>query len=636
MKSIRGIQPLQFPIFIIPIIFLLLSKRRNNFLSCNYENQEGGTNLKKITLNVNGVEREAMAGPDKVLLDYLREDLHLTGTKQSCDREGYCGACTVVVNGKTVRSCITKLINLEGAEIISVEGLGTPENPHLIQEAFVLTGAIQCGFCTPGFIMATKGLLDQNPDPSVAEIKYALANVFCRCTGYKKIVDAVQLAGRFIRGETSPQEVRRKIGQKMLGTSHPRPTAMLKACGLAQFSADIPLPEDALELAILHSTQNHAVIKSIDTSKAAKMPGVVGIITADDIKGTNIIRAMIPDQPVLCSGKVRVIGDPVAVVAASTRDQARAAVDAIEVEYDPLPALMTVKEALTPGAYQIHKHAANNIFASQPLIKGDAEKAILDSIASVEGEFTTSTTHMAPLEPETSAAYFEGQGENQQLVVCGRSIQIHDHLAQLKEALGYSNMRYREPFSGGQFGIKAAIITEAVTAAAAIHFKRAARCVPSLEESLLMCPKKTAYNMKVKLGVDANGRLNAYFHDFVMDKGAYTGMGITTFGRSLCSMQGCYYIPNIKGSGLSVYTNNVAGGPARGNGCPEVAFALESLMDMLAEKQGIDPLEFRRMNSLLPGQTKATGMPVIQWPFKELCDAVKPAYEKAQKGDRIV
>ena len=159
--------------------------------------------MQKITLKVNGIQQQVMASPEMVLIDLLREDLHLTGTKQSCDRKGQCGACTVIVNGKAVRSCITKVVNLEGAEVISIEGLGTPENPHLIQEAFVLAGAIQCGFCTPGMIMATKALLDQNPNPDVAAIKKALARNLCRCTGYKKIIEAVQLAGRFIRGETS-------------------------------------------------------------------------------------------------------------------------------------------------------------------------------------------------------------------------------------------------------------------------------------------------------------------------------------------------------------------------------------------------------------------------------------------------
>ncbi len=254
--------------------------------------------MQNITLKINGITRTVAASPEMVLIDLLRQDLHLTGTKQSCDRKGQCGACTVIVNGKAVRSCITKVTSLEGADVISIEGLGTPDNPHLIQEAFVLSGAVQCGFCTPGMIMAAKALLDQNPNPDAAAIKKALARNLCRCTGYKKIIEAMQLAGRFQRKETTPQEVRGKISKKMLGVSHPRPTAMIKACGVAQFGADIPMPPDTLELAVVYSTQHHALLKSVDTSAALKMPGVVGVMTAADIKGTNRIRFSVPDQPV--------------------------------------------------------------------------------------------------------------------------------------------------------------------------------------------------------------------------------------------------------------------------------------------------------------------------------------------------
>ena len=588
--------------------------------------------MQKITLKVNGVQRQVNASPDMVLIDLLREDLHLTGTKQSCDRKGQCGACTVIVNGEAARSCITKVVKLEGAEVISIEGLGTPENPHLIQEAFVLAGAVQCGYCIPGMIMASKVLLDQNPNPDIAAIKKALARNWCRCTGYKKIIEAVQLAGRFIRGETSPQEVRSKIGKGMLGVSHPRPTAMIKACGVAQFGADLPLPPDALELALVHGTQYHAKIKSIDTSIAVKMPGVVGVMTADDIKGTNRIRLAGPDQPVLCEDTVRILGDPIVAVAAKTRNQARAAAAAVKVEYDPLPVMMTPLEAMAPGAYQIHNFAPKNIYLSQPLIKGDTEKALKEAKAVVEGEFNVQTNHQAPLEPEVSVAYFEGTGEKPQLIVYGRSIMIHTHLAQIKEATGYDNVRYREPFCGGQFGIHVMITTEAVTAAAALHFKRPVRYVPSMDESMLMSTKRHAYkNMKIKLAADTSGHMTAIFLDFNVDKGGYTASGPIIMMRSLEMLQGPYNLPNINAFGRMVFTNNSAGGAARGAGPPQTNFAYESAVDMLAEKMGIDPLEFRRMNTMKPGQTKATGIPVTQWPFAELCDAIKPAYERSRK-----
>ena len=473
----------------------------------------------------------------------------------------------VIVDGKAVRSCLTKVEKLEGAEVISVEGLGTPDNPHLIQEAYVLSGAIQCGFCTPGMIMATKALLDANPDPDVEAIKKALAHNLCRCTGYKKIIEAVQLAGNFIRKETTPEEVRSHIGSEMIGKSHVRPSAMIKACGVAQFNDDIPLPADALELAVVRSTCRHGFIKSIDTSAAEKMPGVVGFVRAADIKGTNRLRQVHPDQPVLCEDKVRVLGDPILAVAAQTREQARAAAAAVKVTYDPLPVQMTPAESLAPGAYVIHAHAPDNICCSQPLIKGDAETALKKAKMVYEGEYATQTNHQAPLEPEVSSAYFEGEGENRQLVVVGRSINIHFHLNQLKESLGFEKMRYREAFSGGQFGIKVWIITEAITAAAALHFNRAIRYAPTMAESMLITTKRHAYpSIKIKLAADGNKHINAFFCDFTMDKGAYTVNGPVVLGRAIMMLQGSYHIPHIKALGKNVHTNNAFGGSARGAG----------------------------------------------------------------------
>jgi aldehyde oxidoreductase len=585
--------------------------------------------MKEVNLTINGSPQKIMADPEKVLIDLLRDDLHLTGTKQSCDRKGQCGACVVIVNGKTAHSCLKKVGDLEGASVITVEGLGTPENPHLIQEAFVLSGAIQCGYCTPGMIMATKALLDQNPDPDIPSVKRALARHLCRCTGYKKIIDAVNLSGRFLRKEITPEEMRRSLKGGMIGVSHPRPSALLKACGLAEFTGDIK-PGNALELALVHSTEHHALIKSIDFSTAEKMPGVIGFMTAEDIKGTNRIRVFAPDQPVLCEDKVRTLGDPILAVAAETRDQARAAAAAVKVEYEPLTVMMTPEEALAPGAVQIHNHSPNLCYV-QPLIKGDAQKALADSAAVVEAEFSTQMNHQAPLEPEACLAYLDGEGEEAQLIVIGRSINIHAHAAQIKEAVGWENVRYKEAFSGGQFGIKATITTEAVTAAAALHFRRPVRYIPSLEESILITSKRHAYRMKVRLAADAEGHLTAYGNDFVIDKGAYTILGPVVMLRSLHMLSGSYHIPHVEAMGRTVYTNNAFGGAARGAGPPQTIFALESAMDLLAEKIGMDPLDFRRINSLKPGQTKATGMAAEEWPFPELCEAIKPFYEKAKK-----
>ncbi len=590
--------------------------------------------MKKVTLKINGRQKQFVIGPDKVLLDLLREDLHLTGAKQSCDRKGQCGACMVLVNGKAVRSCLAKVDKLDGAEVISVEGLGTPDNPHLIQEAFVLSGAIQCGYCTPGMIMAAKALLDQNPNPSVEEIKKALAHNLCRCTGYVKIIDAVKLAGKFLRGETTPDEVRPDPAGKMMGVSHPRPSALAKACGTAEFSADIKLHRP-LEVAVVRSTEFHAMLTSVDISKAEQMPGVAGVMTAKDIKGTNRIKFIFDDQPVLVTDRVRSLGEPIAIVAAETKAQAQAAAEAVEIVYDPLPVMMTPQEAMAGGAVQIYDEYPNLCW-QQPQIKGDAEKALAEAAAVVEAEFNTQMNHQSPLEPEACVAYVEGEGEDMLLVVIGRSIMIHMHLAMLQGALGWENIRYEEAYSGGQFGIKAAITSEAITGAAALHFKRAVRYIPSLHESMLLTTKRHPISMKLKLAADKNGKLTAYLNDFVINNGVYQILGIVIGMRALYMLSGAYNIPNVKALASLVYTNNSAGGAARGAGPPQVTFALESAMDMLAEKLGMDPLEFRKKNVLEPGQSVSTGMVIEEWPMLPLFDDIKPHYERAKKDAAAV
>jgi aldehyde oxidoreductase len=586
--------------------------------------------MKKVAFKINGRARQFVIEKDLVLIDLLRKDLHLTGVKQSCDSKGQCGACTVIVNGKAVRSCLTKVANLDGAEVITIEGLGTPKNPHLIQEAFVLAGAIQCGFCTPGMIMAAKALLDKNRNPSVDDIKKALHRNLCRCVGYKKIIEAVQLAGRFLRAETTPDQVRPDPKQGLIGVSHPRPSAMIKACGVAEFTADIHV-SGAAELAAVHSPHAHALIKSIDTSAAEKMPGVIGVMTAKDILGTNRLKYFVPDRPILCDTKVRYIGDPVAAILAETREQAVAAAQTVNVDYELLPIMMTPEEALAEGALQIDPDRPNLCF-TQPQIRGDAEEALAKSAAVVEADFSTQTNHQAPLEPEACVAYLDEEDDDlPTLVVIGRSINIHLHMSMLQDAVGYENMRYEEAYSGGQFGIKIDVTSEGLAAAAALHFKRPVRYIPSLTESMWLTSKRHAFNMKVRLGADAQGKLTAYTIDFTVNNGAYSSNGTVIVNRALLMLSGSYYIPAIKAMSRLVYTNSIWGAAARGAGPPQVNYALESAIDMLAKKMGIDPLEFRLINSLKPGQPKSTGRIVEQWPLAELIEAIRPHYNRARR-----
>ena len=583
--------------------------------------------MRKIGLHVNGIWRELVVDTDAVLLDVLRDDLRLTGAKQSCDRKGQCGACTVILNGQAVRSCLRKTADLDGGDVITIEGLGTPKNPHLLQEAFVLAGAVQCGFCTPGMILAAKALLDQNPNPSEAEIKKALSRNLCRCTGYRKIIAAVHLASRFLRGEITPDQVRPDLTQGVLGVSMPRPTAYLRACGTAQFTADIPLRQ-ALHLAVVRSRHHHAMIKGIDTGPALGMPGVVGVMTAKDIRGTNRIKYLVADQQVLCDHKVWVLGDSVAVVAARSRKEALAGVDAIRVEYELLPAVRTPHEALAENAPCVHEEQPN-LCSTQFQIKGDAHGALERSATVVEADFSTQLIHQAPLEPEACVAFLEGEGEEAKLVVIGRGINIHHHVMVLQDALGWEDIRYEEAFSGGQFGIKLDITSEALTGAAALHFGRPVSYVPTLTESMWMTTKRHPMSCRIRLGADREGLLTGLEVDFTLENGAYASWGKAIVLRILQMLSGCYHIPHVKALGRLVYTNNAWGGAARGAGPPQMNFALESAVELLVRKIGADPLEFRLANSLQPGLSTSTGQVVEEWPFPRCLEALRPHYQRA-------
>ena len=587
--------------------------------------------MKKVALTVNAHPVQVVVDEKQaVLLDLVREDLGLTGTKQSCDRKGQCGTCMVLVNGKAVLSCITKVAALEGAEVTTIEGLGTPDRPNLVQQAFVLAGAVQCGFCIPGMIVTATELLEANPAPTRAEIGRALRRNLCRCTGYVKIIDAVQLAGRFLRGEIAPADLLPGPDAPPLGVSHPRPSALAKACGTAAFGADIRMP-GALEIAVVRSPHAHAVIRGIDTAAAAAMPGVAGVMTAADIKGTNRIKYTVADRPILCDDTVRTLGDAVAIVAAETKEQALAAVDAVVVDYELLPVLASPEAALADGAPQIHPDLPNLCY-SQPIVKGDVASAFASAAAVVEGRFRTQINHQAPLEPEVSLAYLEGEGEDAELVVIGRSINIHLALASLQAALGWEAIRYEEAFSGGQFGIKVEVITEGIAAAAALHFRRPVRYVPSLAESMLATSKRHPFDMGIRLAANAEGRLTALDMDITVDNGAYMSLGIVILNRALHMLTSSYFVPNIHVTSRLVYTNNPWGSAARGAGPPQTHYAVECAIDLLAEKMGIDPLEFRRRNSLRPGDTKATGHVVKEWPFPGLCDVLRPKYEEARRA----
>lgn len=559
--------------------------------------------MQHISLKLNGQVKSVLIGPEMSLLKMLRDTFGLTGAKEGCSK-GHCGTCAVLVNGKVVMACHFPAVKAEGAEVVTIEGIGTPENPHPIQQAFVQTGAVQCGFCTPGMIIRAKALLDQNLNPSREEIIKAFTPHLCRCTGYVKIFAAVELAAKVLRGETVPVSGLDQNDGQVVGKRIPRQDALAKATGTEKFAADLQ-KEGMLYLKVLRSLHNHARIAGIDLAEARAVPGVAGVFTAADVPGTNRLKISRADQPVLCDEKVRCIGDPVAVVVALSEAVASEALAKIKVSYELLAAIHDPNQALDEGALLIHEDHPN-LLSSQNIIHGDIVAGFEKAAMIVENEFSTSMIEHAYLEPDAGVAYINEEG---QLVIQAGSQNIHHDRMVLAEALGLDPDRVRviQAPTGGAFGGKLDISVQGVLGLAALKVQQPVKLVYTREETFQCTTKRHPFKINCRLGADRNGKLLALEMDILSDTGAYASFGKSVMTRALIHATGPYGIPNVRLNGRVVYTNNPVGGAMRGFGVPQVIFALESQIDILAAKLDLDPWEIRRRNSFRQGDITATG-----------------------------
>ncbi|MBQ1236567.1 MAG: 2Fe-2S iron-sulfur cluster binding domain-containing protein, partial [Oscillospiraceae bacterium] len=394
----------------------------------------------KKTLVINGVTRNLVLDGSETLATVLREHLLLTGCKIGCG-EGHCGACNVIVNGKVTKACITKMSRIaEGAEITTIEGVGTMADMHPLQVAWMAFGCAQCGFCTPGFIISAKVLLEQNPNPTRAEVRdwFNKQRNLCRCTGYKPLIDATMAAAAVLRGEMKKEDlIFKPTGDSIVGTNYIRPSAAQKVTGTWDFGADdaLKMPEGTLRLALTQAKVSHALIKNIDTSAAEAMPGVFKVITAADIKaagGTNKINGlvMLPkhnkndgfDRPVLCDEKIFQFGDAIAIVAADTVEHAQAAADAVVVEIEELPAYMNALDAKAEDAIEIHP-GTPNVFYETNCIKGDDfDWDSIPDAQQIEVESYCSRQPHLAIEPDCGYGYIDEDG---MVTVHSKSIGIH-------------------------------------------------------------------------------------------------------------------------------------------------------------------------------------------------------------------
>ena len=569
-------------------------------------------------LNLNG--RTVTIAEDMNLLEYLREEARLTSVKNGCG-EGACGACMVLVDGRAKRACTLTLSKLHGQTVVTVEGLSQREK-EIYARSFSEAGAVQCGFCTPGMVISAKGLLDAKPYPTREEIKKALRNNICRCTGYVKIEKAVLQAAKALRGEDCPKEK----GSAGLGVRLPRIDAVEKVLGAGQYVDDLS-EEGMLHAAVLRTRFPRVLIKSIDVSAAKKIPGVEAVLTAGDVPGNRYWGMIVKDWPALIAigEETRYAGDALALVAARSKKAAREALDLIKVEYGERTPVTTTFAALLEDAPNIHP--GGNILSTTRVNRGDAFKALAEARYTVTQTYHTPFTEHAFLEPESALAVPAADGGLTLYVSC-QSVYEDQHGVASILGLPPEKVRVVGKLVGGAFGGKEDLSVQHYAALLAMHTGKPVKLTLSRRESMLVHPKRHPMEIEMTTACDHEGRLTAVIARITADTGAYASLGGPVLQRACTHVAGPYHVPNADITGWAVYTNNPPCGAFRGFGVSQACFACETNLDLLAEKVGISPWEIRYRNALEPGMTMATGQ--IADPdtaIKETLLAVKASYQ---------
>lgn len=571
----------------------------------------------QLSLTVNGIQHTLESKPNETLSDLLRYRLRLTGTKIGCE-EAECGACTVLVDGEPVVSCIYPAARADGKKVVTIEGLaaltpnpspkGKGERLHPLQEAFVEHGAVQCGFCIPGQIMTAYALLKRNQNPTREEIRFALKDTLCRCGGYPAIENAILAAAESLRtgAPVKKPHIPASIhAQRAVGHTHTRHDAADKVTGKAIFTDDLVF-EGMLYARVRRAMIPHGFLKKLDVSKAKALPGVAAVLTAEDIPAEKTHGLVIYDWPVMVGvgERVRYVGDAIAVVAAESQEIADQAAGLIEAEFDPQTVITNPVQARQEGVPQIHE--MGNLLKHIKVRKGDVEQGFAEADVILEHTFHTQTTDHAFMEPECSIAVPTPDGRME--VYCGTQIPYQDR-EQVARALGWEQERVRivGQLMGGGFGGKEDIMGQIHAALLAHATGRPVKLLFDRHESLLVHPKRHATQIRVKIGAKRDGRLVACETELYGDTGAYASLGEKVMTRATTHSAGPYDIPHVRADCYAMYTNNPPAGAFRGFGVTQSAFAIESMMDMLAECLNLDPIELRRLNALKVGSITNTG-----------------------------
>ena len=572
------------------------------------------------SLTVNG--KLVQTQEDKSLLRFLRDDLHLHSVKDGCS-EGACGACTILADGKPVRACVLKTSRAEGKQILTVEGLADREKEIYVY-AFGSRGAVQCGFCTPGMVMSAKALLDSNSDPSEDEIKAAIRPNLCRCTGYKKIIEAILCAARILRGE---EEIQAPVseGEGAVGRNVFRVDVRDKVLGSGVYPDDVEM-EGMVYGSCLRSAYPRAVVKKLDCSEAEKLPGVLAVLTARDVPNNKVGHiqqdwdVMIPE-----GGTTRMMGDAICLLVAEKREILEEAKKLVRVEYEVLRPVRNIDEAMAEDAPPVH--SGGNLCQQRHVKRGDAEAALARSKYKVSAHFETPFTEHAFLEPECAVAFPYRAG----IKVLSSDQGAYDTRREIAIMFGWDPEKIvvENQLVGGGFGGKEDVSVQHLAALAAWHVKRPVKVKLSRHESICFHPKRHAMKADFTLGCDENGIFTGLDCEIRFDTGAYASLCGPVLERACTHAVGPYCYQNTDIRGYGYYTNNPPAGAFRGFGVSQSEFALEMVINALAEKASLSPWEIRWRNAVEPGRVLPNGQIADRsTALKETLLAVKEAYEQ--------
>ena len=571
-----------------------------------------------FTVNGKVVETEKEVS----LLRFLRDDLKLKSIKDGCS-QGACGTCTIIIDGKATRACVMTTKRAEGMNIVSVEGLSDFEKEAFVY-AFGSKGAVQCGFCIPGMVMSGKALIDRNPNPTEDDIKEAIKGNICRCTGYKKIIEAIELVAQIMRGDKKIDEELEKGDDFGVGSNAFRIDVRDKVLGIGEYVDDMEL-ENMLHVSAVRTKYPRARVLDIDASEALALEGVVAVLTAEDVPNNKVGHIQQDWDVMIAKGDItRCMGDAICLVVAESEEILKKAKTLVKVEYEVLDPVRNIQEAMAEDAPKVHPNG--NLCQSRHVTRGDAKTAIANSKYTVTETFDTPFTEHAFLEPECAIAMPYKDG----VKIFSTDQSIYDTRKEVAIMFGWDleKVVVENKYVGGGFGGKEDVSTQHIAALCAYKLGRTVKAKFSRDESLAFHPKRHAMHGTFTLGCDENGIFTGLDCDIYFDTGAYASLCGPVLERACTHSVGPYCYQNTDIRGYGYYTNNPPAGAFRGFGVCQSEFALESIIDLLAEKVGIPPWEIRYRNAIEPDKVLPNGQIAdCSTALKETLEAVKEAYD---------